>query len=90
MTLLEQNRPQPKHLSILENNNTNLNLNIASYFLNILASPGVLTRFATGDPRKKTIKHLGLTKHNRNIVERKLHIINWCKYMELQYIGKIL
>ena len=79
MILLEQNRPQPKHLSKLENNNTNLNLNIASYFLNILAPPDVMTRFTTGDPRKKTIKHLGITKHHRETLERTCHVVNWCK-----------
>ena len=79
MTLLEKKRPQQKNLSKLENNNTNLNLDITSYFLNILASPGVLKRFTTGGPKKKTIKHIGLTKHHRNTVERTGHMVNWCK-----------
>ena len=78
MTFLEQKRPQPKHLSKLENSNTNIKLNIASYFLNILASPGVLTWFATGGPRTKTIKYLGLTKHQQNILERTWHMVNCC------------
>ena len=70
MILLEQNRQQLKHQSKPENNSTNLNLNIAYYFLNILDSPNVLTRFTTGGPKTKTIKRLGLTKHHRKIVER--------------------
>ena len=48
--LSEQNRPPPKELSKLVNNNTTLNLNIASYFLNILDSPDVSTWFTTGGP----------------------------------------
>ena len=50
VTLSEQNRPPPKHFSKLENNTKDLNLNITSYFINILASPGVLTWFTTGIP----------------------------------------
>ena len=38
------------------NNNTTLNLNIASYFLNILASPDVSIWFTTGGPIKKNNK----------------------------------
>ena len=69
MTLSEQNRTPPKHLSKFENNNTNPNLKIAYYFLNILAYPGVLTWFTTGGPIKKTINILGLTKHHQKTVE---------------------
>ena len=70
MALLEQNQPQPNFLSKLENNNKNINLNITSYFLNILAPPSVLTRFTTGVPRTKTIKHPGQTKNHRKTAER--------------------
>ena len=70
VTLSEQNRPPPKNLSKLVNNNTTMNLNIASYFLSTSAPPDVLTWFATGRTIAKAIKHLGLTKHHRNIVER--------------------
>ena len=54
--LLEEKSPTPQHLSKLVNNNTILNLNIASYFLNILASPGASTWSTTGGPilKKKT------------------------------------
>ena len=48
VTLSEQKRAPPKHFSKLEKNNTNINLNIASYFINILASPSELTWFTTG------------------------------------------
>ena len=64
----EQNQPQPKHVSKLVNNNTILNLNIAYYFLNILASPDVLTCFTTVGPISKTIRHLGLTKNHQKTV----------------------
>ena len=83
-------RPPPKHFSKLVNNNTTLNLNIASYFLNILASPYVLTWFTTVGPITKTIKNIGLNKHHLNTVERTWKMVNRCKEMELQYIGKIL
>ena len=48
----EQNIPQSKHLSKFVNNNITLNLNIDSYFLNILASLDVSTWFTTGGPIK--------------------------------------
>ena len=79
MTLSEENQPPPKHSSKLDNNNTNINLNTASYFLNILASPGVLTWFDTGVPMTKTIKHIGLPKHHRKTVEITWYMFNWCK-----------
>ena len=56
VTFSEENRPLPKHLSKLVNKNTLLNLNIASYFLNILASPDVSTWFNTGGPINKKNK----------------------------------
>ena len=79
VTLSEQNLPPPNKLSILVNNNTNINLEIASYFLDILASPDVLTWFATGGPITKTIKHLGITKHPQKTVERTWNMVNCCK-----------
>ena len=86
--LSEQKRPPPKLLSKLENNNITMNLNVASYSLNILASPDVSTWFTTGRPITKTIKHLGLTKNHRKTVERTWHMVNMCTEMELQYTGK--
>ena len=68
VTLSEEKRPSPQHLSKLVNKKTLLNLNIAYYFLNILASPDVSTCFTTGGPINKTIKHLGLTRHHKNKV----------------------
>ena len=52
VTLSEGNRPPPNFFSKLVNKNTLLNLNIASYFLNILASLDVYMWFATGGPIK--------------------------------------
>ena len=60
--LLEEKSPSPQHFSKLVNKNAILNLNIASYFLNILASPDVSTWSTTGGPINKTIKNLGLTR----------------------------
>ena len=60
----------PQNLSKLLNKNTILNLNIASYFINTLAYPDVLTWSTTGRPINKTIKHLGLTGHHRKTVEK--------------------
>ena len=79
VTLSERNRPLPNYLYKLVDNNTTVNLNISYYFLNILASPDVLTWLITGGPITKTIKHLGLTKHQQNIVEITLCMVNWCK-----------
>ena len=58
VTFSEQKRPLPKHLSKLVNNNTTLNLNTASYFINILASPDVSTWFTNVGPIAKIIKIL--------------------------------
>ena len=71
----------------LVNNNTTLNLNTTSYFINILAPPYVSTWFATGGHIKKTIKHIGLTKNHQKTLERMWHTVNRCKEMELQYTG---
>ena len=73
--------------SKLVNINTLLNLNIASYFLNILAYPDVLTWLPTGGPINKTIKHPGLTKYHRKTVERTWQMVNKCKVMEQDHTG---
>ena len=74
-------------MSRLVNKNTLLNLNIASYFLNIFASPDASTWSTTGGPIDKTIKHLGLTRHHRKTVERTWHMFNKCKEMKQEYTG---
>ena len=79
LPVLEERSTTPQHLSKLVNKNTILNLNIASYFLNILASPDESTWSTTGGPINKTIKHIGLTRHHRQKVERTLHMVNKCK-----------
>ena len=85
--LSEEKIPSPQHLSKLVNKNTLLNLNIASYFLNILASPDVSTWSTTGVHIKKKIKHLGLTRHHRKTVERTWHMVNKRKETEQEYTG---
>ena len=70
------------------NNNTTLNLKIDSYFINILASPDVSTRYTTGGPITKTIKHIGLTKHHQRIEERTWHMVNSCQDMGIKYTRK--
>ena len=87
LPLSEEKIPSPQHLSKIVNKNTILNLNIASYFLNILASPDVSTWSTTGGAIHKTIKHLGLTRHHRHKVERTWHMVNNCKEMEQDYTG---
>ena len=69
------------------NKNTILNLNIASYFLNILSSPDVSTWSTIGGPINKIIKHLGLTRHHQKTAERTWHMVNKCKEMEQEYTG---
>ena len=77
--LLEEKSPTPQHLSKLVNNNKILNLNIASYFLNVLASPDESTWSTTGGPINKTIEHIGLTRHHLKTVERTWNMVNKCK-----------
>ena len=50
VTLSEQRRTLAKHLTRFVNNNTTLKLSMASYFLNILASPYASIWFTTGGP----------------------------------------
>ena len=87
LPLSEEKSPTPQHLSKLVNKNTILNLNIASYFLNILASLDVSTWSTTSGPIHKTIKHLGLTRHHRKKVERMWHMVNKCKEKKQEYTG---
>ena len=79
LPLSEEKSPSPQHLSKLVNNNTILNLNIASYFLNVLASPDESTWSTTGGLINNTIEHLGLTRHHWKTVERTWHVVNKCK-----------
>ena len=81
----EEKIPSPQHLSRLVDKKTLLNLNIASYFINILASPDVSTWLTTGGPINKTIKHLGLTRNHGKTVEKTWHMVNKCKEMEQDY-----
>ena len=62
-------------------------MNIASYFINILASPYESTWSTTGGPINKTMKHLGLTRHHRKTVERTWLMVNKCKEMKQEYTG---
>ena len=55
--------------------NTLVNLNIASYFLNILVSLDVSKWFTTGIPINKTIKYIGLTRHHQKTVE--VNFVMW-------------
>ena len=79
--MLEEKSPTPQHLSKLVNNNKILNLNIASYDLNVLASLYESTWSTTGGPINKTIEHLGRTRHHQHKVERTWHMVNKCKEM---------
>ena len=67
---------KPKNMFKLVNNNTTLNLNIVSYFLNILASPDELTWNTIGGPITKATNHIGLTKHHRRTVEITWHMVH--------------
>ena len=85
--LSEEKRPSPQNLSKLVNKNTLLDLNIASYFLNILASPYVSTWSNKCGPINKTIKHIGLTRHHQKTVERTWHMVNKCNEIEQDHTG---
>ena len=78
----QKKRLSLQHLSKLVNKNTLLNLNIASYFINILASLDESTWLTTDGPIKKTIKYLGLIRQHQKKVERTWHMVNKCKEME--------
>ena len=71
----------------LVNNNKILNLNIASYFLNVSASPDESTCSTKGGPINKTIENLGLTRHHQNTIERTWHMVNKCEEMKQEYTG---
>ena len=77
--LLEEKIPTPQHLSKLVNNNKTLNQNIASYLLNVLASPYESTWSTKGGPMNKTIEHLGLSRYHQKTIEITWHIVNKCK-----------
>ena len=51
------------------NNNTNLNLNITSYFLNTVASPDLPTWFTTGGPitKKNTTSWINVKQTPPNV-----------------------
>ena len=85
--MLEEKSPTPQHLSKLVNNNKIINLNIASYFLNILAYPDKLTWSTTGGHINKTIEHLSLTINHQKTVERTWHMVNKSKEMKQEYTG---
>ena len=85
--MLEEKSPTPQHLSKLVNNNKILNLNIACYFLNVLASPDESTWSTKGGPINKTIEHLGLTRHHQKTIEITWHMVNKCKEMKQEYTG---
>ena len=55
LPLLEEKSPSPQHFSKLVNKNTILKMNMASYFLDLLASPDESTWSTTGGPINKTI-----------------------------------
>ena len=88
-SFVRRKKTSPQHLSKLVIKNTIINLNIASYFLNILASTYVSTQSTTGGPINKTIKNIGLTRHHWQKVERTWNIFNKCKEMEQEYTGNI-
>ena len=75
VTLPEENRPPPKHLSRLVNKSILLNLNIAFYFLNILASSDVLTWLTTNG-------------HHRKTIEKTWQMVSRCKEMDQEYTEK--
>ena len=78
LPLLEEKFPTPQHLYKLVDNNKILNLNIASYFLNVLASPDESTWSTKGGPINKTTDHLGLTRHHEKTIEITWHMVNKC------------
>ena len=55
LPLLEEKSPAPQHFYKIVNNNKTINLNIASYFLNVLASPDESTWSTKGGTINKTI-----------------------------------
>ena len=60
---------------------------IIHIFTFILSSQYVSTWFTSGVTIKKTIKHIGLTKHHQKTVEITLHMVNRCKQIEHENTG---
>ena len=69
------------------NNNKIINLNIASYFLNVLASPYKSTWSTKYGPINKTIEHLRLSRHHQKTIKRTWHMVNKCKETKKEYTG---
>ena len=70
------------------NNNIALNFNIASNYLNSLSSPDIPTWHTACGPTTRTIKKIGINKHNRKTVEITWKFLNKCKEKGVQYTGK--
>ena len=87
LPLLEEKIPTPQHLSELVNNNKNLNLNIAAYFLNVLGSPDESTWSTIGGPINKTIEHLRPSRHHQKTIKRIWRMVSKCKEMKTEYTG---
>ena len=85
--MLEEKSPSPQHLSKLVNNNKTLNLNIATYFLNVLASPDESTWSTKGGPIDKTIEHLRLSRHHQKTIQIIWRTVSKCKQMKTEYTG---
>ena len=80
VSLIYQKQLQPKHMFKLVNIKKTLNLNIVSYFINILASPDGSTRNTIGGPITKTTNSIGLTKNHLRTVEIPWHMVHRKKY----------
>ena len=58
-----------KLLTLFFGEKNNLNINMASFLLETLASPNEKTRHETGCPITQTINHLSLNPNHRRLVE---------------------
>ena len=66
-----------------------LNLNIASYFLETLASPNENTWNCRGGPITKTINHFSLNRNHHRYVEHTWKTIIIYIEKEVKYTGKV-
>ena len=72
------------------NNNTALDLNISSYYIDQLSSPDISTWHNAGRLVTHIIKHLGRNKHHRKTVGTTWKMVNECIEKGIQYTEKII
>ena len=85
---IEPNPTDQRSLFYLEKQKS-LNINIASYFLETLASPNEKTWHDRGGPITQTINHFSLNPNHRRSVEHTWKTLISCIEKGVKYTGKM-